>query len=67
MADALKKVSGGPLVLGPLLAFAIALSDMSLLGFGPFFWAIAGGIAVSRIAEHRGWHQLHEASAPAQS
>ena len=37
---ALREVTAGPLVLGPIFAFTIALSHMSLLGLGPFFWSL---------------------------
>lgn len=67
LADALKKVSSGPLVLGPLVAFSIAMSDLSLAGFGPFFWAIVGGVVVSRAVEHRGWNELHDEPTASQS
>lgn len=56
LSDALKRITQGPLIWGPLFAFAIALSDLSLLGLGPFFWAIAGGIVVSRLVERPSWH-----------
>lgn len=50
-SDALKRITQGPLIWGPLFAFSIALSDLSLFGLGPFFWAIAGGIVVSLLVE----------------
>jgi benzoate membrane transport protein len=37
LVGALKEIARGPLVLGPVFAFAIALSDMTLFGLGPFF------------------------------
>jgi benzoate membrane transport protein len=55
---ALKEISRGPLVLGPLFAFAIALSDMTLLGLGPFFWSLVVGAATSFALERDGWRQL---------
>jgi benzoate membrane transport protein len=39
------------LLLGPLFAFAIALSEISILGFGPFFWALVIGTGVSLVLE----------------
>ena len=48
---ALQEVTKGPLRLGPMFAFGIALSDLSLFGLGPFFWALVGGFAISRIVE----------------
>jgi benzoate membrane transport protein len=64
---ALREISSGPLVLGPLFAFAIALSRMSVLGLGPFFWSLVVGTAVSLFFEREGWRRLHtvEGSAPA--
>lgn len=61
MSDALRKVTAGPLVWGPLFAFAITLSNLSLFGFGPFFWAIAGGIGVSLLIERQSWRSLNGA------
>ncbi len=57
-AGALKQVVSGPLVLGPLFAFGIAVSDLSLLGLGPFFWALVLGLAISRLVEHHAWAGL---------
>ncbi len=56
---ALQRAIGGPLTWGPLFAFAIALSDLTLLGLGPFFWAIVGGLVVSLILERDAWRSLH--------
>jgi benzoate membrane transport protein len=38
LVSSLREIARGPLVLGPIFAFAIALSDMRLLELGPFFW-----------------------------
>ena len=46
---------GGTLTLGPLFAFAIALSDMTLFGLGPFFWSLVVGTAISLLLEREGW------------
>lgn len=51
LANALQEITRGPLLLGPLFAFAIALSDISLLGFGPFFWALVIGTSISLLLE----------------
>jgi benzoate membrane transport protein len=61
----LREITAGPLVLGPLFAFVIALSDMSLLGLGPFFWSLVVGALVSRVFERDGWQQLRTATSPA--
>ena len=51
LANALLEITRGPLLLGPLFAFAIALSEISLFGFGPFFWALVIGSSVSFLLE----------------
>jgi benzoate membrane transport protein len=51
LVSALQTITRGPLVLGPLFAFAVALSDISLLGLGPFFWALVIGTGVSHLLE----------------
>jgi benzoate membrane transport protein len=56
---ALREITLGPLVLGPLFAFAIALSNMTLLGLGPFFWSLVLGATTSLLFERDGWKQLH--------
>ena len=61
LAAALEAVAAGPLVLGPLFAFAIALSEMSLFGLGPFFWSLVVGSLVSLLFEREGWKELHVA------
>jgi benzoate membrane transport protein len=69
LLSALKEITRGPLVLGPLFAFAIALSDMTLLGLGAFFWSLVLGTLISLLLERDGWQRLradlaqaHEAS-----
>ena len=62
LEHALARATAGPLVWGPLFAFAIALSELTLLGLGPFFWAIAGGLLVSLILERDEWKALHQAA-----
>jgi benzoate membrane transport protein len=51
LADALKQIASGPMLLGPLFAFAISLSEISILGFGPFFWALVIGTGISLLLE----------------
>ncbi len=58
LGGALRQMTRGPLMLGPLFAFTIALSDMSLLGFGAFFWALVIGTSVSFLLEREGWRAL---------
>lgn len=47
LAMALKRISSGPLTFGPLVAFAVAVSDLSMLGLGPYFWSLVFGVGVS--------------------
>lgn len=64
LVRALQQVAGGPLLLGPIFAFAVALSNLSLLGLGSFFWALVLGLSVSVLLEHDEWKALRdEASA----
>ena len=51
LAYALQQITRGPLLLGPMFAFAIALSQISILGFGPFFWALVIGTGISLLLE----------------
>lgn len=60
LASALPRITEGPLILGPLFTFAIALSDISLLGFGPFFWALVIGTGISLLLERNGLKRLHD-------
>jgi benzoate membrane transport protein len=58
LVGALKEITQGPLVLGPIFAFAIALSDITLFGLGPFFWSLVLGALISLLLERDGWKQL---------
>lgn len=58
LVAAIREISAGPLVLGPLFAFAIALSDMTILGLGSFFWSLVLGTAISLFLEREGWRDL---------
>lgn len=51
LANALQQITRGPLLLGPLFAFAIALSNISILGFDSFFWALVIGTGISLLLE----------------
>lgn len=55
---------GGPLRLGPLLAFVVAASDLTLWGFGAAFWALVIGTAATLLLEPQ---ELAAARAPAVS
>ncbi len=63
LIGALQQVVSGPLVLGPIFAFGIAMSDLSLLGLGPFFWALAFGLAISRLVERDAWRSYQDGQA----
>jgi benzoate membrane transport protein len=47
----LGQVSTGLLKIGPVVALAVALSDIALLGFGALFWALVFGTLVTRFLE----------------
>jgi benzoate membrane transport protein len=63
LVNALKRVTEGPLLLGPLFAFAISLSDISFLGFGNYFWSLVIGTAVSLLLERDGLRALRQKGA----
>jgi benzoate membrane transport protein len=64
LVSALREITTGPLILGPLFAFAIALSELSLLGLGPFFWSLVLGTAVSLLLEREGWKRSETDPSP---
>jgi benzoate membrane transport protein len=49
--DALRETVKNPIVLGPVFAFAISISNLSLFGFGSYFWALVVGLGVSIFLE----------------
>lgn len=57
-AQSLREITRGPLLLGPVVAFAVAVSDIELMGLGRFFWALVLGLAVSALLERDGWREL---------
>jgi benzoate membrane transport protein len=63
LVGALKEIVRGPLIIGPVVAFAIALSSMTLFELGPFFWSLVVGSGVSLLLERDGWKELHATSA----
>ena len=62
LMNAVTRFTEGPLRLGPLFAFAIALSDISFLGFGNYFWSLVIGTGVSLLLEGEGFHALRQQS-----
>jgi benzoate membrane transport protein len=67
LGGSLRRIGQSPLRLGPLLAFAVSLSDISLLGFGAFFWALVIGTAVSLLVEREAVRDLREEEGEAKS
>ncbi len=65
LSQALREITKGPLLLGPLLAFVVSLSDVELLGLGRFFWALVFGLTVSLLLEWPQWRALQETAHPA--
>jgi benzoate membrane transport protein len=51
LASSLKQVLAGPLVVGPLFAFAIVQSGLTLFGLGPFLWALVIGLVATYLLE----------------
>ncbi len=64
IATSLGSATRGPLLLGPLFTFAIAMSELSLLGLGSIVWAIGGGIAVSLLLEREQFLELAATTRP---
>lgn len=58
LMTALRAITSGPLLLGPLFAFGISQSSLELVGLGPFFWALFGGLAVSLLLERDAMRDL---------
>ncbi len=58
LASTLQQITRGPLLLGPMFAFAIALSRISLLGLGPFFWSLVFGMGISLLLEQEALKRL---------
>ena len=61
LSNALTEMVKGPLRLGPLFAFVVASSELSLGGFGPAFWALAIGMAVTLLLEQAEWRAARSA------
>lgn len=58
LKNALQQVTKGPLILGPLFTFTIAISEISFLGYGPYFWALVIGTGVSLLLEKDALNKL---------
>ena len=62
LAQALGEMVRGPLVLGPLFAFAVASSRLTLFGLGPLFWALVVGTSVSLVLDAHALQELRASS-----
>jgi benzoate membrane transport protein len=62
--SAIQQMVNGKLILGPIFTFAVAFSDLTLFGFGSFFWALVIGIAISVLLERAALSELRAAPAP---
>lgn len=62
LTRALGEITRGPLRVGPLFAFVVASSNLTILGLGPLFWALAIGMAVTLLLEAEGYSQLRVAT-----
>lgn len=51
LGTTLQEALAGPLLLGPLFTFAVAVSHLSFLGFGSLFWSLVIGMAASFVLE----------------
>lgn len=54
---------GGGLRVGPLLAFTVAASDLTLWGFGPAIWALVIGTTATLLLEHEALSALRAPAA----
>ncbi len=53
LQQALTEITRGPIRLGPLIAFVVALSDLTLFDLGPLFWSLVLGLTVTLLVESR--------------
>jgi benzoate membrane transport protein len=67
LVSSLREIVRGPLLLGPVFAFAIALSDMRLFDLGAFFWSLVLGTGVSLLLERDEWMSTRDDQAPVHS
>lgn len=58
---ALEETTRGPLRTAPVLAFAVAASDLALLGLGAAFWALVVGTGVALLLEGKAMRTLRTA------
>lgn len=58
LTRSVQQIVAGPLLLGPLVTMAVAISDLELLGLGSLFWALAIGTATTVLTEREGLASL---------
>ncbi|MEA2530888.1 MAG: benzoate rane transport protein [Thermomicrobiales bacterium] len=63
LGEALSAISRGPITLGPLLAFAITASNVSMFGLGAPFWALVIGTGVALALEGASVRELRATDA----
>ena len=61
LGQALVAVTRGPIRLGPLFTFVVASSEMTMLGFGPVFWALVIGMGITLLLEGEALNELRAA------
>ena len=61
---ALEICFGGPLRFGPMVAFAVALSPISVLGLNATIWALIAGMIASCAAERESMLQVLKPVSP---
>ncbi|HLW46907.1 MAG TPA: benzoate/H(+) symporter BenE family transporter [bacterium] len=61
----LQEAVRGPLVFGPLMTFAVAVSHLSYLGFGPLLWSLVIGTATSAVLEREQFAAVRAAAGAA--
>lgn len=61
LSNAMTEMVKRPLRLGPLFAFVVASSELSLGGFGLAFWALVIGMAVTLLLEQHEWRAVQSA------
>lgn len=64
LTQSVRQIVEGPLLLGPLVTMAVAISELQLLGLGSLFWALVIGTATTVLTEREGLASMREADAP---
>lgn len=62
LTQSLREITRGPLLMGPLVAFVVSVSDIELLGLGRFFWALVFGLTTSLLLERTQWAEIHRSA-----